>query len=263
MLAEVEGEGRPLVMLGGGVLGTANWQEHAQRLSAEYRVIRLQNLNVQYGLEGRPIPPGYAIRMESCAIGATLDSLGLVGAVDLVGFSLGALAVLDFALNHPERIRSLTLVEPPAVWVLDGPERQSADVQAWERAMVQFRKPEISERDLFEFTCAVQGCSNGATLEEAMQMPGWEDRSRYRQSLRGVYAVAAHQDDVARLSSFDKPILFVAGEGTGPVHVRINAAFKRHLRGARFLELPGGHGAAQVSMDRFLAEVASFLARLD
>ena len=259
MQVQVDGAGRPVVFLGGGILGALNWQQHAQRLATDRRVLRLQNLNVQYGLENRPLPTGYSVRMESCALQATLDSLGLEGPIDLVGLSLGALTSLDFALNHPARIRTLTLVEPPGAWVLDAPDRQSAEVRAWERVMVALRKPEVSERDLIDFTCAVQGCPGGMTLEQATRVPGWETRLRHRQSLRGVYAVAAHQDDVARLRSFDRPVLFVEGEGTGPVHVRINTAFRRHLPHARYLALPGGHSAAQLSMERFLTELVSFL----
>ncbi len=51
--------------------------------------------------------------MESEAIKFTLDSLNIKEPVILVGHSYGGLIAFDFALNHPDHIRSLVLIEPP------------------------------------------------------------------------------------------------------------------------------------------------------
>jgi hypothetical protein len=40
-------------------------------------------------------------------------------------------------------VRSLTLSEPPAAWLLDEAERQSPEVQAWASTIAGLRKPEM------------------------------------------------------------------------------------------------------------------------
>jgi pimeloyl-ACP methyl ester carboxylesterase len=59
---------------------------------------------------------------------AVLDALGIAEA-DLCGMSLGGATVLNFALNHPERVRRLVLVSPLMVgwtWTADWVERWKA-----------------------------------------------------------------------------------------------------------------------------------------
>jgi pimeloyl-ACP methyl ester carboxylesterase len=123
MQSQVEGSGPTLVMVGGGTTGALSWQQHVTRLSPTRKLIRLQTLNVQYGLENRPLPLNYSIELESHAMKATLDSRCLSEPVDVAGWSLGALIALDFALDNCDRVRTLTLIEPPAAWILSCEER--------------------------------------------------------------------------------------------------------------------------------------------
>ena len=80
---------------------------HAQALSRNYMVIRMEHFNVQYADENRTLPADYSVKMESEAIGKTLDSLNIKEPVVLVGWSYGAVIAYDFALHHPRRIRCL------------------------------------------------------------------------------------------------------------------------------------------------------------
>ena len=61
MKAEVSGQGRPLVLVPGGLTGWLSWKPHAERLSAAYRVVRVQLLSVDLGLQNEqsPTPAGY------------------------------------------------------------------------------------------------------------------------------------------------------------------------------------------------------------
>jgi pimeloyl-ACP methyl ester carboxylesterase len=110
----LEGHGPPLVMLGGGIRGAAEFAPHAATLARNSRVIRIQTQNIASVEAGVPLPPKYSVKAESRALYESLDRLGILTTVDLVGHSFGALVALDFALDHPDRIRSLTLAEPPA-----------------------------------------------------------------------------------------------------------------------------------------------------
>lgn len=121
-------DGTPLAVVGGGLTGWASWRPLLPRLTVGRRVILLQPVNVQYGLEGRPLPVGYSVRAESLALKMTLDGLAATSPVDILAWSYGAHIALDFALTHPERLRRLALIEPPALWVLPEHGREHDEV---------------------------------------------------------------------------------------------------------------------------------------
>src|SRR5262245_19329113 len=114
------GQGDPIVLVGGGITGSLSWKPHAERLSQERKVILCQLISVQYGIENQPLPPNYSLKMESLALATALQELEseLNEPFDLVAWSFGAEIALDYALDHPDQVRSLALIEPPALWVL-------------------------------------------------------------------------------------------------------------------------------------------------
>jgi pimeloyl-ACP methyl ester carboxylesterase len=67
---------------------------------------------------GLPGDPGWTGETEREALRLTLDALGLERP-HLVGWSGGGKAALEFATEYPDRVRSLTLVEPAAYWILE------------------------------------------------------------------------------------------------------------------------------------------------
>ncbi len=128
--AFVEGAGRTLVMLGGGTFGAVAFAPHAKILANTFRVIRLQTLNLERDQRQQPLPPRYSVTTESAAMTSALDHLNIRGAVDVVGWSFGGVVALDFALNHPDRVRTLALFEPPAFWAVSPEElRTMPDLQ--------------------------------------------------------------------------------------------------------------------------------------
>jgi pimeloyl-ACP methyl ester carboxylesterase len=73
---------------------------------------------VEYGYRNQQLPAGYSVKTESNALDATIHDLGVKEPVDFVAWSYGADVTLDFAIDHPRLVRTLTLIEPPALWVL-------------------------------------------------------------------------------------------------------------------------------------------------
>lgn len=70
----------------------------------------MEQFNVQYATGGLILPKDYSVRMESEAIKFTLDSLDIHEPIILIGHSYSGLIALDFALNFPNRIRSLIFI---------------------------------------------------------------------------------------------------------------------------------------------------------
>src|ERR671910_627860 len=117
LLHEVKGQGDPIVLVPGGLSGWLSWIPHAERLSKERMVVRFQLRSIELAEAGEPFPDDYGTLTEREALLATVDELG-VDSFDLAGWSYGGLISLAFALEYPERVRTLTLIEPGAFWIL-------------------------------------------------------------------------------------------------------------------------------------------------
>ena len=254
MLTKVTGKGRPLVLVPGGLTGWLSWEPHAERLSADRKVIRVQLLNVQWGLEGKQLPPDYSAKMESQALAETLGELGFKRPIDIVAWSYGALITLDYALDHADSIRTLTLIEPPAFWVLRATMGLDAEAQQTV-ATLKTLHGDITEDQLEQFACAVGLCPPGQYVRE---LPQWQLWLVHRQSLRNSPEVLKHDDDLSRLRGFKRPVLLVRGTGSAQFLHQIIHGLATQFPQARVVEMPAGHAPQIVSMDRFLEELESF-----
>ena len=102
------GEGPPVLMLHGGGAGSAIWFKQIQVLSKTRRVIAPDH--PVFGLSSQdaykvPFLPNlvtYMVRL--------FDELGL-NRVDVVGLSMGAQAALAMALEHPDRLGKLVVID--------------------------------------------------------------------------------------------------------------------------------------------------------
>ena len=255
-----EGHGPPLVMLGGGTGGAASFAPHATKLAGQFRVVRLESIRMERSRGGQPLPPGYSIDTESAAVARSLDRLGITGPVHVVGHSFGALVALDFALDHPDRVRTLVLAEPPAFWAV--PAEQLRD-DAQMRGMIDLVRTfgpttEPTDEQLVQFQ------SRLGRPDAPSPAPGQQGREEWvtrRSALRGLSAVADHTDDPERLKTFRRPVLIVTGSKTVGFHRRINDALAASLPAAERAELDGGHAAAVTEVAGLVAELRSFLAR--
>jgi pimeloyl-ACP methyl ester carboxylesterase len=239
----------------GGLTGWASWEPHVEPLSGSRKVVRLQLLNVQYGLENRGLPDNYSVKTESDALFNTLIDLGLEGPADVAAWSFGALISLDYALDHVERIRTLTLIEPPALWLLRTLGTPDAAVRHHE-SVVRTLHGDISEEQLELFLSTVGICPPGKSPRELPQWPSW---MTHRQSLRNSHAVVDHTDDPRRLRALKRPVLLVRGTGSAGYFHQIIDLLSAELPNARVTEMPAGHAPHIVSRDRFLRELAAWI----
>lgn len=99
----VEGEGPAVVLIHAGVADLTMWDAEAAALRDRYRVVRYDTRG--YGRTRTEAVP-FSNRAD---IAALLDHLGEPRA-HVVGLSRGGVIALDFALERPERVRTLTVV---------------------------------------------------------------------------------------------------------------------------------------------------------
>lgn len=256
---KVNGEGEPVLLLPGGLTGWRSWEPFVDEFIAEKRkVISVQLLNVEYGLENLDLPADYSVKTESSALSATLDSLGYDAPIDIVGWSFGAFVSLDFALDHPERIRTLTLIEPPAVWVLGDREKLDQLTQKT-LSFLESSHGEITEDNLAGFLQMVGLVKPGQTPQE---LPEWQQWLPFKLSLRNNPAVVLHKDDLNHLRNLTAPVLLLKGTGSAPFLHNIIDTLNLNLPNSHVIELPGGHAPHIVSRDNFMVELEKFQANI-
>lgn len=245
--ARVLGSGGPVVLLGGG-LGADVWDGVPTVLARTHRVVNVQSLAVQYGLEDRPLPASYSLMTEVTALRVALDGLA-VERTDLIGMSHGGVTALLFALGSPHRVRTLTLVEPPAFWVLPNHGHADPGASQMQQFVGSLRGATITDVHVERFRCLLGECAGGRSSRRA---PQWGPWVKYRDSVRALHTIGDYDDDPAKLRTLAVPTLVMHGASTGPFHPPINNALLRALPNSRSFELAGGHNSPASSPEYFV-----------
>lgn len=215
------GSGPPVVMLHGLLVGSlATWYFTAAPALARSHRVLLYDLR-GHGRSERA-RSGYDLATMTADLAALVEGFGLQP-LALAGHSYGALVALRFALDHPQRVARLVLVEAPL------PPSRFEALDAFARR---------SPAEMIE--------ALPAALRQAVTRGGRQAR-RLLDSLRflvGETTLLADlraepdlsDDELARLAC---PLLCVYGEASGcrPVGDRL----ARAVVGARLEILPGGH----------------------
>lgn len=100
----------PLVCMHAFFVSLTAWAYNVGDLSHDRRVYALDVM----GQPGKSIPDQPLRSRAEMAewLTSTLDSLGISQAVDLMGWSYGGFAALNYAIQNPDRVRRLVLLAP-------------------------------------------------------------------------------------------------------------------------------------------------------
>ncbi|MBA2382506.1 MAG: alpha/beta hydrolase, partial [Chloroflexi bacterium] len=134
---DVHGAGPPLVFLHGATsLGS---RDFAAQIPLFSRALRIFVPDARgHGRTRWDVGDGFRYDWLVEDLAAFVDAIGL-DTFHLVGFSMGAMTALQYAVNHAERLRTMTIVgsttqrEPRAAvarWLMD-PERADREEPAW------------------------------------------------------------------------------------------------------------------------------------
>jgi pimeloyl-ACP methyl ester carboxylesterase len=256
LLHEVKGQGEPVVLVPGGLSGWLSWIPHAERLSADRKVIRVQLRSVELAEAGEPFPDDYGVLTEREALHATVNELGL-DSFDLAGWSHGGLVSLAFALEYPERVRTLTLVEPGAFWILRETGHASDALAGAEADDRSFTGREITVDDLNDFLVRA---GLGQLGDDFESVPSWPVWVRNRQVLSIFGTLWDYTDSLERLRALEIPVLAVKGTETTELEAAVVDDLVATVPRGRLLELPGGHASHIENIDRFLEELETQIA---
>ncbi|GAA3808509.1 pimeloyl-ACP methyl ester esterase BioH [Streptomyces coacervatus] len=258
LVNEVKGEGPPVVLVPGGLTGWVSWTPLADALSARRRTVRVQPIHNELGSAGERGEAEYTAAIERESLLMTMDALG-VETADFTGWSGGGRALIEFALAHPERVRTLTLVEPAAYWILDGLGESDPEVARLNQFLHALAGQDVSEDDLAEF---LELAGLAPSKDQARDHPAWPRWVPHRMALSWSSEQADRPDrDVAELADIRCPVLLVHGSATTDWLKRVVAVLDERLPDTRVLELPGDHACHLENPDAFLAALERHLAQ--
>jgi pimeloyl-ACP methyl ester carboxylesterase len=252
-----EGTG-PTVILGHSATGSSDqWRSLIGRLSNQYRLLAPDHLG--YGRTG-PWPGDLPLIEHEKSIIAAL--MGLVAnPVHLVGHSFGGMIMARVAADAPERVRSLTLIEPVLFHLLApaGKVKEHEEIRAVADRAIQFAEagnPEEAARGFIEYwvrpgaydamEARIRELVTNGMAKLRVEFPtGFEERGA----------------SVQALSALSMPIQLIGGTNT----TRAARAVMDVLRGiwpeAQFAEITGAGHTAPITHPQPVNEVIeTFLA---
>jgi pimeloyl-ACP methyl ester carboxylesterase len=238
----------PLVLLPGGLTGWQSWLPLVPALSAERSVVRVQPICNAEGLAGRAGDPTYDAEVERESIGMTLDEAG-VSEMHLVGWSNGGRIALDFALAHPERVVTLTLVEPAAYWLVAD---EDETARSFHRYLVRLAGRNLTDDDLREFLVRA---GLGQEDTDFASLPQWDFWSSCRQALSwgGEKVTNSAAAGIEAYERLDIPTLVVRGRSTSPWLRGVAGKLAQGMPHAKLVELDGGHACILENPGDFVA----------
>jgi pimeloyl-ACP methyl ester carboxylesterase len=248
--------GRVIVLAHGFSVPLYIWDSTAKHLSdAGYRVIRYDYFG--RGWSDRP-DVAYNDKLYERQLGELLDSLHVGGKVDLAGVSFGGYVTGVYAGRHPDRVRTLTLVDPVAG---DTP-----------TTMAPIDYPVVGSY-AFQMM-AVPGMAAGQATDfiDATRFPDWADRYRVQQRFKGFgRALRSTQLErrglntdtlYGRVAATGIPVLLVWGEKDATVPFELHARVQNAIPGAVFRPIAGaGHLPILEQAATTDSTIKAFLAR--
>ena len=261
------GEGEPVfILMHGFGASEFSWSEVMEPLSRSGRVIAYDR--PAFGLTERPMEGNwtgtnpYSVQGNVELLDGLMDELGVEKAI-LVGNSAGGEIAAAYAIEHPERVQGLVLVDPAVGKGNRGP------VPQWAVSLMAL--PQI--RNLAPLLVrTIAGDMGNDTIRMA-----WHDPSRiepkvyegYRKPLKAdnwdkaLYEFTIAGNPVSyseRLANLTMPVLVVTGDDDRIVPTDQSMQLSREIPGAELAVLKDcGHVPQEECPDQFMTSMQAFL----
>jgi pimeloyl-ACP methyl ester carboxylesterase len=251
LCVEDRGEGPAILLAHGMWCDAGMFVDLAADLARDHRVI-IPDLRGH----GRSTVPDdqWTIAALADDLASILDGLR-IPRITLVGFSMGGMAAVDFALRFGSRLRALALLGTSAAAeeLVRG-----AEIRALARVIQLTGQSKLLAREASRatFSAAFRKAHPAAVTRSESAIRAMSDRAL----IHALRAVASRKPLLDRLGEIQVPCLVVTGGADRVLKPRWSQAMHRRLRRSRLVSFPGvGHA---VSTER-PAEVAALLRGLE
>ena len=243
-----EGEGDLVVLLPG--LGT-DVSVFARQTPALAERFRVQGINPRgVGLSDAPEADAYEVAQTAADAAATFE-----GAAHVIGASLGAAAAIELALEHPERVRSLTLITP----FVEATPRLLAVGEGWRRLAAEASPDTVAAALLpwfFSSGFLADEAARGRTLRGLAHTVSRVPAATLDRATAGIARWSGSRSgDLARISA--ATLVIAAGEDLLTPDA---AAIAETIPGAKLLRVEGsGHAVGLEAAEAVNEAIAAHL----
>lgn len=222
----------PALLLRHGIfLDRELWRAVAERYASTHRVVLVDAPG--HGASGDP-GREYSVQEDARASIQIMDSLGIEQAV-LVGHSWGGMSSLRVALDHPQRVAALGLVNTPLA------PRTAAERRRY-RTLVALLMAIGAPRWYGRQIVAALFDPDARRSDMALRMIEQVRAADRRVVARAMRAVLVNPDDVSdRLGELRMPVLAVAGRDDYVLDAAAAAMLAERVPHARIVHVTGDH----------------------
>lgn len=209
-----------------------------------------------YGRSSPTSGPG-SIKRDAADCARLLDASG-IAQVHVVGASYSAAVALQLAVDAPELVRSIVLIEPPPVRVASAP-----DFRAANERLIRTRRVHGALAALDEFLTLVIGSSWRADVTRSLPGAAAQmERDAATFFDTDLPAVLSWSFGPAEVSRVRCPVLYVGGSESGPWFAQVRAQVLEWFPSAEDVVVPGAdHSLAMTHWRHIAAAVEPFLRR--
>src|SRR5258707_6352363 len=191
------GSGAPLLLIMGLGWPSYAWYRTRPVLSAKYRTIALDNR----GVGQSDAPPGpYSIAQMASDTAAVLTA-ARVNTANIFGVSMGGMIAQEFALQYPQKVRSLVL----GCTAAGGPEAVRAEEEALRVLMTRGQDPDQFARAINPFIYDAGSSPQLVEEDTAVRRKWYASADAYFAQLQAVTAWEAY----SRLMQIAAPTLVI------------------------------------------------------
>jgi pimeloyl-ACP methyl ester carboxylesterase len=221
-----QGSGEPLLLIMGLSYPSYMWHRSRPALAKRFRTIALDNR----GVGQSDAPPGvYSMAMMAGDAAAVLDAAGTESA-HVFGVSMGGMIAQEFALQYPNRVRSLIL----GCTAAGGPHAVQAEPEALQALLRHDVTPEESKEAIIPFIYDVATPFERIDEDMAIRMKWYPTAQGYMGQLQGIFGWEAY----SRIAQITVPTLVIHGE-TDRLVPAANARFiAERIPGAKLVLIP-------------------------
>lgn len=249
-----QGQGEPLLLIMGLGYPSDAWYRTRPALARHYRTIAFDNRGV-----GRSdMPPGpYPIPVMASDAAAVLDAAGCP-TVNIFGISMGGMIAQEFALQYPQRVRSLVL----GCTAPGGPRAVRSDPEATAMLMSRGKMTREEAAEAAVPFIYDRGTPRSLIDEDIeTRRPWFPPAEAYNAQLQGILAWQSYN----RLSQINAPTLVIHGESDRLVPPGNGKLIAENIPGAKLVMLPNASHifttdqgeAAQRAILEFLSSIGN------
>lgn len=254
-----KGSGDPVIFVHGSLNDYRDWSASVDELSRYFRAISYSR-RYHYPNPTKDKPKDYTFEQNVADLLALMDQLGIARA-NLVGQGYGAAIATRTAAAHPERVRSLVLLDPDFEQMLDSKRAYAAKYARLEIYSIVHKalSKDSPERAVQTYLDWLRGSGSYTSL-------AIEDQARLKQNANALKAQAFAKEDnsfaCADAKKLKLPVLLLTGQPATPNKVMMMATLADCLPQAEQMIVPGQTKSLKVSDPAFVHRtIADFISR--